>query len=215
SLNCLIVGDDPSQMFKVQIARTADVYDLKEAIKQKKAILFRDVDTKDLGLYVVSVAEPYEENLRKVVLSRGERLQGDDELSELFPDPPPKHHIHIILGMYPRLSELPFVIDFCSLDYLTIVCWLRGSQPDTNFQFSIRANATVDDLKKSSKQEKAILFRDVDANDLSLYMVSVAKPYEEHLRQVALSYQKVLEGDDKLSELFPKPPPRHHIHIIL
>ncbi|KAI9463169.1 hypothetical protein HD554DRAFT_2287753 [Boletus coccyginus] len=157
SLYCLIVGDDPSQMFKVQIARTADVYDLKEAIKQKKAILFRDVDANYLGLYMVSVAEPYDENLRKVILSRGERLQGDDELSELFPEPPPKHHIHIIL------------------DYLTIVCWLRGSEPDTNFQISIPARATVYDLKDAIKQKKAILFRDVDTQHMCLYRISGAK----------------------------------------
>ncbi|KAI9455634.1 hypothetical protein HD554DRAFT_1982206, partial [Boletus coccyginus] len=52
-LNCLIVGDDPSKMFKVQIARTADVYDLKEAIKQKNANFFHDMDANNLGLYLV------------------------------------------------------------------------------------------------------------------------------------------------------------------
>ncbi|KAI9452515.1 hypothetical protein HD554DRAFT_1998392, partial [Boletus coccyginus] len=84
-LNCLIVGDDPSEMFKIQIARTADVYDLKEAIKKKNAILFRDVEAKNLGLYMVSVAEPYEDNLRNVILSRRERLKGNKELSVVFP----------------------------------------------------------------------------------------------------------------------------------
>ncbi|KAI9455621.1 hypothetical protein HD554DRAFT_2178403 [Boletus coccyginus] len=157
SLNCLIVGDDPSEMFKIQIARTADVYDLKEAIKKKNAILFRDVEAKNLGLYMVSVAEPYEDNLRNVILSRRERLKGNKELSVVFPKPPPKHHIHIIL------------------DYLTIVCWIQGSEPDTNFQISIRANATVDDLKKSIKQEKAILFPNVDTQHMRLCRISGAK----------------------------------------
>ncbi|KAI9566666.1 hypothetical protein HD554DRAFT_2174326 [Boletus coccyginus] len=171
SLNCLIVGDDPSKMFKVQIARTADVYDLKEAIKQKNANFFHDMDANNLGLYLVSVAKPYKENLRKVILSRGEPLRGNKELSQLFPDPPPKHHIHVIL------------------DYLTIVCWIRGRKPDTNFQISIQAGATVNDLKDAIKKKETTSFRDVDAQHMRLYRISGA---EDELEE---SLNKTHDGD--------------------
>ncbi|KAI9455631.1 hypothetical protein HD554DRAFT_2225709 [Boletus coccyginus] len=158
-------------MFKVQIARTADVYDLKEAIKQKKAILFRDVDANNLGLYLVSVAKPYKENLPRVILSEEKPLEGDDELSEVFPKPPPKHHIHIIL------------------DYLTIVCWIRGSKPDQRFKIQIAGSADVDDLKKSIKQEETTSFRDVGTQQMRLYRVSGAKDELEE------SLNKTHDGD--------------------
>lgn len=72
----------------------------KEAFKD---ISFPDVDADTLDLYKSRdpVSRPYEESLSKIILSEhAECLQiGLDELSEVFPEAPPKRDIHIIVGM--------------------------------------------------------------------------------------------------------------------
>ena len=54
NLNCLILGDDTSNIFKVQIASTATVGALKAAIKEKRENAFRNVDANALQLWRVS-----------------------------------------------------------------------------------------------------------------------------------------------------------------
>jgi hypothetical protein len=52
-LNCLVLGDDPSHIFSVDIAPTESVSALKDLIKEKKKHAFRDVDADSLKLWNV------------------------------------------------------------------------------------------------------------------------------------------------------------------
>jgi len=57
-LNCLVLGDDPSRIFGVQIASTASVYSLKKAIKELKSYEFNNINACCLELWRVSDLMP-------------------------------------------------------------------------------------------------------------------------------------------------------------
>ncbi|KAI9566662.1 hypothetical protein HD554DRAFT_2329646 [Boletus coccyginus] len=121
----------------------------EEAISGSEVLSDREDSWYNVGADHTTATQtrPYKENLCKVILSRGEPLRGNQELSELFPDPPPKHHIHIILG----------------------------SKPDQRFKIRIVGSADVDDLKDTIKKKETTSFRDVDTQHMRLYRISGAK----------------------------------------
>ena len=96
-LNCLVLGDDPGRMFKVQIAETADhVSDLRTLIKQERANTFRDVDAVYLDIYQVSLPDDAEldETLRHPSLNAP--LCPLTKLSTCLVDVP-EDHVHILV----------------------------------------------------------------------------------------------------------------------
>ena len=102
-LYCWVRGEEVSSAFGVKISRTETVGALKETIKTAKQADFRDVDANALVLYkpLSYVPRPYKENLSNTTLSEQTQLLevADGELSEVFPELPPKYHIHLIVGM--------------------------------------------------------------------------------------------------------------------
>lgn len=103
ALTCWVRSGNDKPTFLITISKTCTVQDFQDAIKNKNknAAAFRDVDALHLVLYKPKdpVPRPYKENLRKFILSdHAERLEGPDELSEVFLAPPPKHMIHVIVG---------------------------------------------------------------------------------------------------------------------
>ncbi|KAI9569501.1 hypothetical protein HD554DRAFT_535796 [Boletus coccyginus] len=158
TLNCWIRGSDAGEIFHVKISKTEDVATLKEAIKNEAPVTFREVDAHTLHLYKPRnpLPRPYEDNLSKIILSEdGELLEMVDKLSEVFPEQPPKRHIHIIV-------DAP---------YLMIDCWLRGRTFDTRFEISTRANATTSQLKDRVREAKPML-KNVDSDYIRLYRIS-------------------------------------------
>jgi len=53
-LNCIVLGDDPTQVFTVQIAKTKNFSALKKVIKDEKQHAFEHVDADTLNLWKVS-----------------------------------------------------------------------------------------------------------------------------------------------------------------
>ncbi|KAF8416474.1 hypothetical protein L210DRAFT_3656571 [Boletus edulis BED1] len=158
TLSCWVRGQATDRVFEVKIPRAGNVAALKEAIKDKKPVDFRDVDADPLALYKLRdpVAGPYGENLSGVILSEHwELLRLSNVLSEVFPTPSPARHIHIIVDS-PSLM---------------IVCWLRGSTLDSRFQISIRADATMGQLKGCMKESESVL-RDVGDGQIRLFRIS-------------------------------------------
>ncbi|KAI9459632.1 hypothetical protein HD554DRAFT_2029191 [Boletus coccyginus] len=100
TLHCWVHGEDVGRIVEVKISTTETVAALQEAIKNKAQV---DLAAHTLALYKPKdpLPRPYKENLSKFILSQHGKLleMGDDELSEVFPTPPPKRHIHIIVGM--------------------------------------------------------------------------------------------------------------------
>lgn len=104
-LNCLVLGDDPCRMFKVRIAETAGVSDLRKLIKQKTVNTFRGVDAKDLDLHDVSlpIDNELDEKLERLMLNVP--LHPVRKLSTCFVQPP-EGYIHILVKKSgpPRLT---------------------------------------------------------------------------------------------------------------
>jgi len=52
-LNCLVLGEDPGSGCVVRVKRSANVYDLKKAIKSERSATFLHVDAAVLVLWTV------------------------------------------------------------------------------------------------------------------------------------------------------------------
>ncbi|KAG0257284.1 hypothetical protein BGZ95_005291 [Linnemannia exigua] len=99
SLFCLVDGEATSNAFPVEIESTKTIGDLKELIKSKKSPEFNDVAADKLTLWRVSI--PVTDNKQPSVLSNflksALELTPTDDVSEVFPETPPKKTIHIIV----------------------------------------------------------------------------------------------------------------------
>jgi Crinkler effector protein N-terminal domain len=107
-LNCLVLGQDSSHIFLIEIPVNKSVYNLKKAIREENEPTFREFDAHDLQLFKVSIPvneeidetlatfEP-QQNLDKVNLKTGELSLPIAKLSEVFSDPPIRRHLHIVV----------------------------------------------------------------------------------------------------------------------
>ena len=97
ALNCLVSGDDTSNIFTIEIANTKNVSTLKDAIKEKKQPAFDHVPADALVLWKVSlpVDDKLEENFPDLA---GETpLSPVNKLSKVFSDVDDMH-LHIVVG---------------------------------------------------------------------------------------------------------------------
>lgn len=112
-------------------------------------------------------------------------------------------------------SSISISISTTMSDVITLFCWIRGTKTDQHFGVTISRFETVDALKNLLKESQAI---EVPASALRLYkpIDPVAEPYDENLRNIALSdLRKPLIATRKLSALFPAVLPEEHIHVIV
>jgi hypothetical protein len=102
-LNCLVLGDGPGHVFPVTIEQNKLVGTLREAIKDKKKRAFLHVDADNLVLWKVSILVngSLEHALSNFDDTRETPLSPVDELSEVFPEPPTRRHVHIIVKSPP------------------------------------------------------------------------------------------------------------------
>ncbi|KAF8550758.1 hypothetical protein OG21DRAFT_371376 [Imleria badia] len=135
TLYCWVRGQGAGRILEAKISKTETIAALKEAIKDKNPTTFRDVDAMTLSLY--KHRGPVDkESVSEIVLSEhAERLMELDELSEVFPEPPPKHHIHIIV-------DTP---------YPTIFYWFRGAEISQEGSFRIHSNEQSRHSNSSSR----------------------------------------------------------------
>ena len=108
-LNCLILGDDPSLIFTVEISETRPVSILKKEIWKENRNSFKAVDADTLVLWKVSL--PVNENFKQIL---GE-FEPDEEielrqpltrLSSVFRNPK-DGYLHIIVQ---RPCECPYLV---------------------------------------------------------------------------------------------------------
>ncbi|KAG0198791.1 hypothetical protein BGX33_012070 [Mortierella sp. NVP41] len=99
---------------------------------------------------------------------------------------------------------------------LTLFCLVDGdSMP---FSVDIDASKTVDHLKKLIKAEKTNNFSDVDADQLTLWHVSIPLVPKKDRKDISLgdvSSKEELDETDDLSDVFPDKLPKKTIHIIV
>lgn len=105
-LFCLVLNDQPSlnHIFPVVILETASIGTLKERIKEKKQVAFRDIDPEYLELWDVSTSvEGLSDTDLPDLLPNRSPLIPNKRLEGLFPDTPPKGDLHIIIRP-PRIA---------------------------------------------------------------------------------------------------------------
>jgi Crinkler effector protein N-terminal domain len=101
-----------------------------------------------------------------------------------------------------------------------------GQHSSHIFLIRIPANQTVYDLKKAIREEKQPMFREVAADDLQLFKVSIPVNEEidetlatfnpqQNLDEVNLKTEELLLPIAELSEVFSEPPVRRHLHIVV
>ncbi|KAF9235725.1 hypothetical protein BU15DRAFT_15372, partial [Melanogaster broomeanus] len=86
-------------------------------------------------------------------------------------------------------------------------CWVHGADVGTIFPVKISSTETVGELKKAIKNEKAVRFCDVDADDLDLYPFRPVDPDEDlenELKQWKLGCNARLGPRRRLSVCFPE-----------
>jgi Crinkler effector protein N-terminal domain len=104
----LVLGQDSSHIFTLEIPANKSVYKLKEAVKDKKQPTFREVAADDLQLFKVSIPvneeidetlETFEpqQNLDKVKLKIEELSLPLEKLWKVFSEPPVWRHLHIVV----------------------------------------------------------------------------------------------------------------------
>ena len=134
-LFCLILTDDLglSNPFPVDIAPTLTVGHLKKAIKEEKKNVLGSNDADQLILWKVSI--PVDANLndslKNLDLTNKEPLNPVDELSEVFPNPLERKHLHIV-------AQLPHAGESCNLipTYAACYWWSFVVHPNTNVPVS-------------------------------------------------------------------------------
>ncbi|KAG0277967.1 hypothetical protein BGZ97_009804, partial [Linnemannia gamsii] len=103
TLFCLVDGETTSNAFPVEIESSKTIGDLRKLIKTEIPDTFNGVDAKDLALWRVSI--PVAANKHKpIVLNEFEsatELDPTDDVSDVFPDKPPKKTIHVIVQRPP------------------------------------------------------------------------------------------------------------------
>ncbi|KAG0247856.1 hypothetical protein BG011_000804, partial [Mortierella polycephala] len=101
-------------------------------------------------------------------------------------------------------------------EMLTLFCLVEGGT--VPFSTDISPTRTIDHLKKLIKTEKAVEFSDVDADQLTLWHVSIpvdlVKKNDVILFDAIDTKQELMPTDD-LSDVFVEKPPKKTIHIIV
>ncbi|KAF9178796.1 hypothetical protein BGZ50_007463 [Haplosporangium sp. Z 11] len=101
---------------------------------------------------------------------------------------------------------------------LKLFCIVDGKPTSRIFSVKIASDETVDDLRKLIKTKYAVEFKDVDANDLTLWQVSIPVTEDDDelpIKLDALNEKKKLEPIDDLSDVFVEKLPKDSIHIIV
>jgi hypothetical protein len=99
---------------------------------------------------------------------------------------------------------------------LTLFCLVDGET--TSFPVEIESTKTVGDLKKLIKTEKAKAFEDVDADQLTLWHVSLPVVPKKDRKAISLAdvlSKEELDETDDISDVFEEKPPKKTIHIIV
>jgi hypothetical protein len=237
-LNCFVHGDDPHHVFPIKIARTDTVGTLKEAIKDKNPESFHDVDARSLHLWKVSIPDDHhlKDKLEKLALREEEVLSSVARLSTLFSDKLEDERIHIVvsmgtgelglslhvpslivshIGSHPNLSSKPHA----GHRDLELNCVIFGDHHDAGKVFSVEIPNTkpISALKDAIKDKQQFALRDVDANALRLWKISVPvhDDFTENVQQLDLKDKDSLSSVDRLSSCFSDNLVDGHVHIIV
>jgi hypothetical protein len=93
-----------------------------------------------------------------------------------------------------------------------IICWVHSE--DSSFQVDICPEKTIYQLKKAIVEEKRNRFREIDPDELKVY-VAMIPDTEEAMESFSFEGLNVLRGSDEIDEHFPKGFTKKTIHIAI
>lgn len=102
NLNCLVLSDDASCVFLIEIMKSKTISVLRDAIKDKKRHAFQHVDTDALFLWKVDIT--IDESIAEEYYAEERSLSLMAKLLRVFLDQPIDEHIHIIVQA-PKIPE--------------------------------------------------------------------------------------------------------------
>ncbi|KAG0197232.1 hypothetical protein BGX28_009258 [Mortierella sp. GBA30] len=101
---------------------------------------------------------------------------------------------------------------------LTFFCLVNGETASTAFPIKISSGDTIGDLKELIRTKMAVQFSDIDANQLTLWKISIPIVAEEKHKVISLdclvSKDELLPSDE-LPEVFGDNPLKKTIHILV
>ncbi|KIK77360.1 hypothetical protein PAXRUDRAFT_835007 [Paxillus rubicundulus Ve08.2h10] len=211
---------DAGRIFPVEISAGKTVGDLKDVIKNKKSVDFRDIDAEALDLYHITLPDDdqrLEVELDQIKTSSHNlksRLNPRARLSNLFKPDLVGDEMHLIIIKAPTSPTKPPV----TVPDMVLNCWVRGQQIDRIFRVETSTTKTVGDLREVIKNKTPVDFRDVDAHHLTLY--KFIRPcddsLENTLRDLTISQlEKPLLAVHTLSTVFELPPVEGCLHLIV
>jgi len=98
-LACLVHGEDANEIFFVIIKASANVYDLKVAIRLKREYTLERIAAVKLRLFKTSIpiGDALDQAIGDANLTYGKPLGPAELLSQVFPVQLPQGHVHIII----------------------------------------------------------------------------------------------------------------------
>jgi hypothetical protein len=96
---------------------------------------------------------------------------------------------------------------------LNLFCLVDGESTSNAFPISVPSTDTIGDLKKLIKAEKSVVFNDIDADELTLWSVSVpvvAATKHDTVLVDSLDTKEELLPTDELSDVFVEKPPKEN-----
>ncbi|KAF8311908.1 uncharacterized protein EI90DRAFT_865822 [Cantharellus anzutake] len=209
TLNCWVFGDDASQVFPVEISNTKSVGALRKAIRGEKPVALQHIDADTLTLWKVAI--PLEVFAKqKVGLEDAQVLLSPfKRLSSFFSDQPDDLNLHVVVQL-PTVVPLPIHI-------LELYCLIRDEDASHIFLVKIEITESVSALRKAIRGERPVALQHVDADALTLWMVSIpfSGSFAENVKNAELRDEKALSPVQKLSDIFLGPPQGDQLHIIV
>ncbi|KIJ14751.1 hypothetical protein PAXINDRAFT_155885 [Paxillus involutus ATCC 200175] len=216
TLHCLVLGGGSKNVFPLKIDKTETVGALKELIKSKKPITFRDVEADTLVLWQApeslrcSDDDAFKEKIEGLDLQDERGLHAVKRLSHIFSDPDPEC-LHVIVKA-PGYSTPEAII--------TLNCLVLGGGRKNVFPVKIDKTETVGALRKLIKGEYPITFRDVEAANLVLWQAPESlrcddNAFKETIKGLDLQDDHSLLPVKRLSQIFPQTPNPDHLHIFV
>ena len=99
---------------------------------------------------------------------------------------------------------------------LTLFCLVDGDK--TSFEIDIDPTKTVARLKDLIKEKKSNDLSDVDADQLTLWKVSIPVAPKSERKKISLAdvpSKEELDETDDISDVFKEKPPKKTIHVIV
>ncbi len=222
SINCFVLGGNPSEVFTLEILETESVSILKALIKEERSTRLNHVDASDLTAWKVSL--PMDTITPELTLDDVEscqKLYPVKKISSIFGEALVDEHVHILVqapagtlhnATNPHITPSK-VTDPAQLPSLNCLLLRVDQKLNQIFTVEILETKNFSILKNLIKEKQSHRLNHVVASELILSQVSlpVDDDLEESLKNVDLTPLKPFL---RLSQVFPRVE-EDRLHIVV